>query len=311
MGRERGMALVLAMLVVALAATAAAAAAWRGQVAVRRTELVVQRLQAAEYARAAVAWAGRILARDRDEGPVDHPGEDWARRLPPLAVEGGAVSGYIEDMQGRLNLNNLVDEEGRPREAEVERLRRLLRVLELDPALADAVVDWIDPDTEPHGTGGAEDETYGAMDPPYHAANGPMQGIAELALVAGFDAETRRRLAPHVTALPEPTPVNVNTATPEVLRSLADGIDADTARALVEARGAEGWDRVETFLRAPPLAGLGLRADGLAVGSAYFLVHAEARVGRTAVRQRTLLHRGDDGRVRVVAAGRGGLPWPG
>ena len=98
------------------------------------------------------------------------------------------------------------------------------------------VYDRIDDDDKPQPQNGAEDEYYLALDPPYRAANRPLIHVDELAMVRGFDASVRGRLAPFVSALPGPTAVNVNTAPPEVLAALVDGLDLVAARTLVARR---------------------------------------------------------------------------
>jgi general secretion pathway protein K len=110
-----------------------------------------------------------------------------------------------------------------------------------------------------------------------------------------------------VTALPARTAINVNTAPPEVLRSIAEVISASGAEDLVDRRDTDGFEDVEDFLQSPALAGAAttVTADGLSVASTYFLLHAEARIGRARARLTSLLRRG--GGVAVVARSRGEL----
>ena len=210
---ERGVAIVMAMGVVSLAAIVATAilasqAAWA-----RRAELSAQHAQALELLQAGGDWARAVLSDDRRSNSVDHPGEPWAMRLPPMPVENGELVGHIEDQQGLFNLNNVVTD-GKLNPVQFARFQRLLSLLGLPAPLADALADWIDGDDKPQPGHGAEDEYYLSLDPPYRPANRPLIDIDELALVRGFDSGVRARLAPFVAALPGSTPVNVNTAPP-------------------------------------------------------------------------------------------------
>jgi len=299
MRRERGVALITAVLVTALATLAAVALASHQALALRRTANLLDADRARLFALGVEGWAGQLLARDAQEGPVDSLGEDWARRLPPLEVEGATVAGHLEDLQGRFNLNNLLDGQGRPSATDLERFRRLLRILELDPSLADAVLDWMDADQEVTYPGGAEDGLYLALDPPYRSAGRPFADVGELRLVHGFDEAAYRRLAPYVAALPGRTAINVNTAPAPVLRCLAEGLGEAEGEALAAARGEDGWSSVDAFLRAEPLRGRTVAREGLDVGSAHFLLQAEVRYGRGRVLLYSLLRR--EGRaVRVI-----------
>ena len=101
------------------------------------------------YVQGAEAWAADILRQDLVDSPEsDHLGEQWAIELPPLPVDGGAIVGRLEDLQGRFNLNNLVGANGMENELARRQFERLLLSVDVDPALAGAVVDWLDPDTE-------------------------------------------------------------------------------------------------------------------------------------------------------------------
>ena len=214
--QQRGVAIVLAMGVVAMATMAATAMMITQSTWSRESELTADNVQAQSLVQAGVDWARAVLSDDRRMGDVDHLGEPWAMRLPPMSVESGELAGYIEDQQGLFNLNNLV-KGGKVNLAQLAHFQRLLSLLGLPAALAGTLADWVDADSEPQPQGGAEDETYLALQPPYLAANRPLADVAELALVRGFDDGVRARLRPFVTALPVFTAVNVNTAPPEVL----------------------------------------------------------------------------------------------
>ncbi len=297
--RQAGVALITAILVAALAATVVASMIGRQQLDFRRTANLMEADQLRLYADGMAEWAARILQRDRERNETDHPNELWATVLPPIPVENGELAGRLADLQGRFNVNALV--RGGEADAVAEaRLRRLLSLLELNPELAAAVRDWVDPDIEPGYPNGAEDDRYLGRQPAYRTANGPMVSPSELALVQGFDDTGYRRLRPHITTLPGVAPINVNTAGPLVLMSLADGLTEADARRLTDDRGAEGYASVERFLAHEVFAGREIPEHGLSVSSHWFLATSDIRIGRLQQHRFALLHREDSGRTRVV-----------
>lgn len=297
---QRGVALITAMLVVAVTTVAVAEVAGQQLVDIRRTGSLLAADRAALAARGVEAWARATLARDAAGDPVDHLQEDWARLLPPTEIEDGTVSGDIVDLQARLNLNGLLGADGSPDAVSLRRFQRLLTAMDAPPELAQAVLDWMDADTEPRFPGGAEDSRYLEAEPPYRAANRPFVSVTELRLVAGMDDALFGRLAPHLTALPGPTPVNVNTASPVVLRTLADDITRADAEALAEARRDNPFTDVETFLRHPALAGREVEAEGLGVSSRYFLARARVELEDTRAWMGSFLARGQAAQVTVL-----------
>jgi len=278
-GKQRGVALVTALLVVSLATIVAVAMATRLQVDVRRTGNLLHGEQAYAYALAAESWAEVILRRDAEDSKIDTLGENWATALPPIAVEGGFVSGRIEDLQGRFNLNNLVGADGKPSVPDLEYFKRLLVLLEVEPGLATALLDWIDADINATLPDGAEDDIYLLEDPPYRAANRPLVSTSELRLVKGFSPEIIALLAPFITALPEPTALNINTASPLVLQALHAELATMDAEQIIEARGEDGFPELEAFLALDALAGLQLDVD-VDIKSAWFSVLTDVRIGR-------------------------------
>jgi general secretion pathway protein K len=251
--RHRGVALITAMLISALAAMVASDMAWENALDMRRTTVLLQRDQAVEVALGAESWVRLILSQDAADTRTDHLGEIWAQDLPPLPIDGGELFGTLEDLQGRFNINNLIDENGRVHEESLRQFQRLLAALELDPRLAGVVVDWLDPDQQPSMPDGAEDAIYTAVLPPYRTADQMVTSVSELAAVEGMDRAAFEALEPHIVALPGRTEINANTATPAVLKSLSDTItDADVA-ALLEERAESGFPDVQAAF-APLLA---------------------------------------------------------
>jgi general secretion pathway protein K len=225
--RQRGVALIMAVVMVALATILAVRLAKEGALDQRRTAAALVLEQSRQYAIGAEAWAGQILRADSDEGGTDDFSEAWAQPVPPLPIEGGSLSGQLEDMQGRFNLNSLVKADGTADPDAIERFERLLERLGIERKWARLLADWLDADTVPDFQVGAEDGVYLAQQPQYRAANGAITTTSELFALPGFSVQEYRRLEPHVAALPvDVRQVNLCTATGPVLESLAaDGLN--------------------------------------------------------------------------------------
>jgi len=295
---QRGVALIMAIIVVAIGTMIAVSLMWRGTLDLRRTESALAADQGLMYVQGAEAWAADILRQDLVDSPdSDNLGELWATELPPLPVDGGVIQGRLEDLQGRFNVNNLIGSDGKESMLARRQFERLLVSLEADPALAGAVIDWLDPDTDLRFPNGGEDVVYSEADPPYRTANSMITSTSELMAVAGFDRDTYRHLAPYITALPSGTKLNVNTASAVVLASLSDNIDPSTAMSLVEQRGeAEFMDIDGTFagLVDPDVL---KEIDGV---SEHFLLTATVTLGSNQLTMRSVLQRDRSGITRAL-----------
>jgi len=276
--REGGVAAITAILIVAVAATTATLMLSQQSAMLDQASLVAARAQADLYARAGLDWSRGVLLQDQlTSGTYDGLDEGWAQPLAAMPVERAVVSGAIEDEQGKLNLNNLVVNNVK-NDAAVKAFRKLLASLGLAPELADAVVDWIDPDNDLSGSGGAEDAYYLALARPYRAANGPMVQVEELYRVRGFDAATVAKLKPYVTALHDAgtnqmtvaIPVNVNTASPLVLAALMPDMPQGKIDAFVAARTKQPMKTLKQL--EDWTHGLANGTNGLHIQSSYFSV---------------------------------------
>lgn len=299
--RQRGVALITVLLVVALATAMAVGMISRQQITLRRTANLLHHEQAYLYVLGAEQWAGQILARDQKNR--DSLEDEWATRLPPTLVEGGSLGGYLEDLQGRFNLNGLLNADGQPNELHLSRFQRLLQVLELPTRLAAEAMDWMDPDGNPRVPDGAEAYAYLGRKPAYRNADMVFHSVTELRLLFSMKAEYYQRLAPHVCALPERRAnINLNTATLPVLQALHPELDLFRAEQLQAEQKAGGFPSLDDFLQHPALSGLALNRQGLGLSSRYFLFHGEADIGQARAGLVSLLRRDNDG-VQVLTRG--------
>ncbi len=298
--RQQGVALITALLVVAMATVAAASMATRQQMDIRRTSGLLHSEQAYAYSLGAESWALVVLARDKRDSKIDTLYEDWSTQPPVSVVEGGSIIGRILDMQGRFNLNNLVDGNGVADKDAVERYKRLLRRLDLDEALADPLADWIDKDINVRFPDGAEDEAYLGAATPYRAANRLLVDISELMLVKGYEPDIIEQLRPFVAALPEVTALNVNTAGAEVLSTVAENMSLADGESLLETRGEDGFETVVKFTGQKELSGKQqLTTAPLSVESDWFLMVSEANIGLSRARLASLIQRTDKGMLVI------------
>jgi len=232
--RQSGVAIITALLVVALGTITIVSIVSRQQYSLAREQNEGVMQQARALAVSGERFGAAVLYRDVKQGLRDNTDsldDDWAQTIPPIPVDNATLQGCVVDMQGHFNLNNVIDQEGNANQVYVDQLKRLFTELGVEVAKADAVVDWIDKDVNATLPEGAEDDYYSGLTPAYRASNGPMTSVSELQLVKGFSSqvpeeyEDYKLLLPHIAALPVefgPTPVNVNTATPEVIAALSD-----------------------------------------------------------------------------------------
>lgn len=296
--RENGVALITAILVVALASIAAAAILGATSIAVHRSSLLQDSEKAWWYGDGVEHWVKAILQHDAEQNQTDSLKDDWAHPVDYLPTDEGAIKGYVEDLQGRFNLNNFGVVDTKRYEQYVAYFERLLQNIDgVDASqarpLAAAIRDWIDADDRPTGTDGAEDTEYLGSNPSYRTANRPMRSVSEVLAVKGMTAElydklmhcetTKTRVNSCITVLPQyPTAINLNTAPTPVLRALSkkpeSGLDG-----FARGRADRPLEDIATAFKAAPdgflTAADDLPNDFVAVKSNYFLLHAEIVVG--------------------------------
>jgi general secretion pathway protein K len=289
--RQGGVALVLALLMTALMVVLAVEVTGEGRIDLRRAENGTAVLRGHALAQAGIEAAKVILSEDLAKGGVDDLQEPWAQPWGPYPLGDAQVSVSIQDANGRLNLNNLVDERGTAEGEFVAIVRNLYRELEIDPGLVDPLVDWIDTDNQPSGPSGAESDYYSNLPTPYRAKNAPLDSLDELLSVRGYDDAVLQKLRPYATALPRGALLNVNTVSPVVLLALRPDLPRDFAEAIVEARTARPFQTVRDLTGMPEVQQYVLPVKWLTTVSQYFEVTSTARRPNAVVTERVLLDR--------------------
>jgi general secretion pathway protein K len=242
--KQRGVAIITALLVVMLAATVASYLLAQQTEALTRVERATERAQLGLHAATTLDWARSALVVQQKNSVYVALSQPWAQGLIARPIETAVATGLMRDAQSKFNVNNMVGADGKRRDADVEVFQRLLKTLKLNPELANAVVDWIDRDDDVTGSGGAENGYYWSLSTRlgggYSAANKPIQQVDELLRVKGFDDATFRRLAPFITAIPtvtgERTRVNINTTSVELLGAIFPDVAEDVITESIRVR---------------------------------------------------------------------------
>lgn len=249
---QRGAALIMAVMVVALGATLAVGMLQTQKVAIMRTARFVDRVAVRQIAYSGEALARAVLIDDYlNNGDLDTLEETWAQPLPPSEIDRGSVAGKMVDLQGRFNLNDIVeyhlDKGGwQIHQSGFAALKLLLEHLGLSTDLAYAALDWADSDDEVSGPGGAESDVYFEWSPPRRAGNHPFITTRELLEVEGFSEKLYWTIEPYLAALPVRTQVNINTASPEVVAAVT-GIPLPVIEEVVDKQGREGFESLAEF----------------------------------------------------------------
>ena len=286
---ECGAAVVMAMLVVAVTASLVVGEFWRQTVIVRQAENELSYAQAKWLIRGAIDWAGVILREDARTSSVDHLGEPWAVPIADtrLNEDDGRdpvyLLGEIHDAQAKFNLRGLAGPEGvKPRE--LEALRRLLALVGVNESLAEPIARRV-LDAVPGG-----DRKPSAIG---------LLSVDDVLAVEDIGPADIERLRPFVTALPQPTPVNANTAPAEVLAARFENLALADARRLTASRdGAYFKDRADVLGR---LAQLKLQANDeeIAVTTRFFQIEGSVSYRRARLRAQSLLRR-DGNRIETL-----------
>jgi len=282
--RERGVAIVTALLLTTLAITIVASLFWQQQVQVRSIENQRLQLQKQWVLRGALDWARLILREDAKYSVIDDLNEPWAvplsdtrldRYVESAALRGDAgsavLSGAIQDAQARLNLTNLATQ-GNVNQGEVQSFERLLSSLQQDPAIARATAQQL-----------ADSERAALNDNPGSRRPIGFVQVDDLLAVPGCTLQVLNAVRDYVIFLPVATPVNANTATPEVLAARLPGLSVSEANALTNSRQQSSFRDLADLAARLPGKPASIDASLFSVASAYFLVN-----GRVTIRAATL-----------------------
>jgi len=310
--RQRGVALIIALILVSLATILAWKVGYQGYLERRRSVGMLAAEQAVQFGFGAEALAADVLSRDMQMNKQTTLAGPWAAVTQPLPLTAqsnpdgepiGYLQGSLEDMQGRFNLNNLgrTLANGQPDPVPLEQFQRLLQSLNLETKWAGLVRDWIDADNQPTNPDGAEDSVYTSQLPPYLTGNWPMTSTSELMALPGFDLAHYQKLAPFVTALPTAnSPINLCTASAFVIESLAPNLNGEYSGnldALAIGRKNGCFPDLNTFRATVGPKNLAQISGLYSDSSAYFRLTTQVTLGTSEFTLYSLLYRGNGGKI--------------
>jgi len=325
--RQRGVAVVTALLITTLAVTIVTSLFWQQQVQLRMMGNQRLQTQAQWVMRNAIDWARLVLAEDARNSTVDQLGEAWAQPVAGVALDdfisndridgehGATLSRRIEDAQGRYNLGNLA-QRGVVDVKQVAVFARLLTLLQLDPGLAKAVAAAVaagqsrapqppTDDAAADASAAASAASAGATPPadgatPAPAAATPPSALAltdldALQTVPGCTPDSIAKLRDVVALLPTPTQVNVNTAGAAVLAAVMN-TSLVAAGAVLQQRGHAYFRDVGDFQTSAHSA---LTDSQITVSSNYFLIDNQVSMAHATLRVQALVYRKRTGNTSV------------
>ena len=223
--RQRGIALLVAILLVALGTIIAASIAYENAMTARKGAAVLaldQSVLVGEAAEALAAYGLRLVWRS-DKTHI-YIGQGWDKPVGPVEVVPDVMlTASLEDLSGRFNLNSLVNADGSVNQTNFAAFQQLLSYLDIEPKWAGYIVDWIDPDIVPQNPDGAEDSVYMGQSPPYRTPNMYITSASEILALPGFGHDRYAKLAPYIVALPIDAKINICTASGMVLDAFTPG----------------------------------------------------------------------------------------
>ncbi len=271
---------------------------------------VFAQAQAYQYALGSEIYGRRLLKADWDDDK--EKGEfvddlEQTRSSIVLPVEDALLEAQFNDVHGKLNINDVVDMQGVVIPLMEQRLKRLLNRLAINTLKVESLQDWIDENQDPTNYAGFEDYDYLGGDVPYHTGAQPFYDVSELLLIKDFDRKDYEKLLPHISVLPQgQAPINVNTASAEVLQSIVEGLSDQEAEALVARRDDKRWKDVAEFKSEPELNGKNFDAHYLSVQSSFFEIATQITLADRKVRLLSLVYRdSSDGTMHVIKRDQG------
>lgn len=306
--RQQGIALIMVLLAMALVVLLSSGMTQQQSVRVFKAGHFLAQQQGYSVALGAEEFAKQVMKKDYesdqdDDAMVDSPDEEWSQYSAILPMDDqGVIEVQVDDISGRINLNDLVKADGSVDEVTKGRIERLLQIVDAGSVHVDALIDWIDSNDEATSAHGAEDGSYLMLDPPYRAANQYFANVSELLLIEGMTMDDYWKLQPYVSALPvSGVGINVNMAPAQVIQALHEKLTKADADAILAKIDEDPFKNVQDFLALSEFAGLGLKAEGLGVRSYFFEIVSRITFNDRQVNLVSLLYRGPNGDQAIVS----------
>ena len=312
-GKQQGVALMIVLFVFALVTILASGMISRQSLFIQKASNTLIQSQAYEYAIGAEQVARQMLFVDWEEDKkeklfTDDLEEFWGKGAAGFPIDYGVIEAQIDDLQGRLNINSLINTDGSKDQAVIERFKNLFLVLELQDFQVEKLIDWIDENDETEGADGAEEGDYLVKEKPYRTGNQAFVSTSELMLINGMTEENFKLLLPHVSALPSGVKaINVNTCSKEIMRSLAKGkilSDAE-GQSIIDSRKENVFEKIEDFKAIPEYAGLTLEGT-FSINTEFFKVSSKVTLSDRVSRLVSILYRdSENGNLTLMERNQG------
>ena len=339
---QSGVALITAMIITSIAISLAGVVMYRQQIHIRLSSNISHLEQSYLYAKGMEDWAGTILERTyKDHKNYDSLEDDWAVSLPPIPIPGGVMNGQLYDLQARININSIARPKPKPPQgqgqpgsqtppgqgqqqgqnqtkpdiAKITKKQLTNLMTQLDPDqdmgppqnFVDILSDWIDKDQDTSDFG-AESDYYQSLEPAYFCADSPLASPTELRLLKDMKKKVYDKLLKHITTLPikTETPINVNTASIEVLKAI--GFDPASAEAIhkeVKKRPFRNQTEFKEYLdnnsevTKPDNFDQNKEMKNLSVKSSFFLLQGSVKINNARLFINSILER-KNGKVSVI-----------
>ncbi|MCP3851937.1 MAG: type II secretion system minor pseudopilin GspK [Gammaproteobacteria bacterium] len=309
--KQDGMALLMAIMIVALVAIVSVNMLTQRQLQIYRTANLYFSEQAYQYSLAIERWGVSVLSEDlkrekKNKESFDSYQDVWNTALVDFDVEQATLDGAIIDLQGRFNLNNLVID-GKVNKQWEGVYKQLLSSLGLPLSLSSTLIDWIDTNEEASGSDGAEDIYYIALEQPYRTSNQPLVNVSELFLIKGYTKEVIRTLKDHIYVASDETAINVNTSTASVLVAIVSGLSTVDAESILTQIEKQPFLTVEQFINMPAVSGKAIEQKQISVNSNYFSIISHVTIDKTKVSLQSVVQRSEQGGIEVI--NRQQSPW--
>jgi len=301
-GARRGAALLSAMIVVTIVAGIAARALWQQWRSIEIEQAERTRLQGHWLLIGALDWARLILREDGRTSSTDHLAEPWAVPLREARLsdflaanqpdadtsdlaQDSYLSGQIVDLQSRLNVRNLVEGQQLSPASKLA-FKRLFTILGLPQSELDLLTGQL---LAASGTSAVSPGSNNS------AADAPLlPSRAEQLGLLGIQKTTVERLLPYITLLPEPTPVNINTADAIVLQACVPGLSSEQAQKILAQRSQAPLRSLSDLSQILGSSAAPLLPAQHSVSTHYFEVRARIRMGQISIIERSTVWRDSD-----------------
>ncbi|MDD7805222.1 MAG: type II secretion system minor pseudopilin GspK [Endozoicomonas sp. (ex Botrylloides leachii)] len=302
--RQKGVALIYVLLIFSMITIIASKVMTSIFSHTEKSALYIDRIQAKHYAMSAEQYVSHLLEMDFKENAekkrqVDHEKQAWNIKGLDYDLGQGSIELTVVDAQGRFNINWL-SIRGSEGDKYLKMFQNLLLTQSLDIEIANRIRLWFG--ASPDALGTAADNEYLMLTPPRRSGNTEMVSVSELNLVQGITPDIYYQLVPLLSALPKKTKLNLNTALPDVIRSISDKITENDALKVVEGRGENGFSKMEEIKASLEFDEKMTEINKAPVGftSQNFTAYIAATYGEISFYLKTHLTRSLSGNVRVA-----------